>query len=707
MKSVGGYKLLNFASQIDDGTIEQAKETASMPFVHPHVALMPDAHVGKGSAVGTVIPTLGAVIPAAVGVDIGCGMIAARTKYTKDDIAELPLWQLRSSLESAIPMSKGGYNDRLGRFDFTGERIGPLERQAESSGVDLKHSPNWRLQLGTLGGGNHFIELCLDNNDHVWMFLHSGSRGVGNKIANRHIKIAQKLMAQFWIKLPNADLAYLPQGTHEFTSYITELKWAQAFALANRAEMMDRFRQVLAEHMNDDPDGIEVDRVNCFAGETQVVTRTGIRPIEALGGGQHELLTDGGEWIKAPVEHFGRQEVTAVVLIRSGVLKTIRATPEHRWLLLTRSGRKYEATTAELQPGDKMQTAFARRPEGRAIDKLAAARGFVYGDGSAKRTGHKSLANFCGQKDEAMIPFFNGIGNPVRTYGTVKRITGLPREWKKERPPLDAAPAVLYGWLAGYFAADGDVGKTGRPTLSSSSLEDLEYVRSACQAVGIGTFGIRRRLRRGFGNEPTPAFLVGIMRGDLDAEFFLIPEHRRRFDAGQAPAERRHWRVVSVRPTGERADVYCAVVEGTHSFTLADNILTGNCHHNYSTVEHHGGKDVWITRKGAINANKGVRAVIPGSMGTRSYIVTGLGNKAGLCSAPHGAGRRFSRTEARRRFTADDLAQEMRGIEYRHGEAWIDEIPSAYKDIDVVMEDARELVSIDFELRQILNVKGE
>jgi tRNA-splicing ligase RtcB (3'-phosphate/5'-hydroxy nucleic acid ligase) len=393
MKSVGGYKLLNFASQIDDGTIEQAKETASMPFVHPHVALMPDAHVGKGSAVGTVIPTLGAVIPAAVGVDIGCGMIAARTKYTKDDIAELPLRQLRSSLESAIPMSKGGYNDRLGRFGFTGERIGALERQAESSGVDLKHSPNWRLQLGTLGGGNHFIELCLDNDDHVWMFLHSGSRGVGNKIANRHIKIAQKLMAQFWIKLPNADLAYLPQGTHEFTSYITELKWAQAFALANRAEMMDRFRQVLAEHMNDDPDGIEVDRVNC--------------------------------------------------------------------------------------------------------------------------------------------------------------------------------------------------------------------------------------------------------------------------------------------------------------------------HHNYSTVEQHGGKDVWITRKGAINANKGVRAVIPGSMGTRSYIVTGLGNKAGLCSAPHGAGRRFSRTEARRRFTADDLAQEMRGIEYRHGEAWIDEIPSAYKDIDVVMQDARELVSIDFELRQILNVKGE
>ena len=393
MKKIDGYKLLNFASQIDDGTIEQAKETASMPFVHPHVALMPDAHAGKGSAVGTVIPTLGAVIPAAVGVDIGCGMIAARTRYTKDDIADLPLAKLRSAIEGAIPMSKGGYNDRVDRFEFTAERIGSLEYQAESGGVDLTHSANWRLQLGTLGGGNHFIELCLDNNDHVWMFLHSGSRGVGNKIANRHIKIAQKLMAQFWIELPNPDLAYLPQGTREFASYITELKWAQAFALANRAEMMDRFRQLLARHMNDDPVDIEVDRVNS--------------------------------------------------------------------------------------------------------------------------------------------------------------------------------------------------------------------------------------------------------------------------------------------------------------------------HHNYTTVENHGGKDVWITRKGAINANEGVRAVIPGSMGTRSYIVTGRGNKAGLCSAPHGAGRRFSRAEARRRFSTEDLARAMQGIEYRHGDAWIDEIPAAYKDIDVVMDDAKELVSIDFELRQILNVKGE
>ena len=131
-----------------------------------------------------------------------------------------------------------------------------------------------------------------------------------------------------------------------------------------------------------------------------------------------------------------------------------------------------------------------------------------------------------------------------------------------------------------------------------------------------------------------------------------------------------------------------------------------NCHHNYTRKENHAGKDVWLTRKGAVDAHEGVRAVIPGSMGTRSYVVRGKGNPAGLHSAPHGAGRRFSRTEARKRFTADDLAERMKGIEYRRGDEWVDEIPDAYKDIDVVMEDAKDLVEVEYELRQILNVKG-
>jgi tRNA-splicing ligase RtcB len=392
MQQIEGHKVLNFASQIDAGTIEQAKQTAALPFVYPHVALMPDAHVGIGAAVGTVIPTLGAIIPAAVGVDIGCGMIAARTRFTAADISGKDTARLRSSIESAIPLSAGNYNKSLRWFAFTHARVQHLERVAAEGNVDLSHSPKWKVQLGTLGGGNHFIELCLDATDAVWMFLHSGSRGVGNKIATRHIRVAKQLCRDRHISLPNHDLAYLPEGTPEFDDYIAELRWAQQFALANREEMMDRFRQAFAHWMHVDPEDVEVERINA--------------------------------------------------------------------------------------------------------------------------------------------------------------------------------------------------------------------------------------------------------------------------------------------------------------------------HHNYTALERHADKDVWLTRKGAIDAHRGVMGVIPGSMGTRSYIVRGKGNPASLCSAPHGAGRRFSRTEARRRFTVADLAERMKGIEYRHGEPWVDEIPDAYKPIDVVMDDSKELVEVVTDLRQVINVKG-
>lgn len=392
-----GEKLLNWASQIESSTLEQARQTASMPFIHPYVALMPDAHLGKGSAVGTVIPTVGAVIPAAVGVDIGCGMIGVRTAFTKNDVdnriatTRRGLDALRVTVEHSIPLSPGNYNPERFRWEFTAPKIAELEQRAVDDGVDLEHSPKWRRQLGSLGGGNHFIELCLDETDHVWLFLHSGSRGVGNRIAQHHIQEAQHLCKKRRIDLPNRDLAYLTEGTPEFARYIKDLRWAQRFAYLNRAEMMDRFGAVFAKWM-------------------------------------------GAE--------------------------------NHR---------------------------------------------------------------------------------------EVERI---------------------------------------------------------------------------------------------------------------------------------------------------------NCHHNYTQKEHYAGEDVWLTRKGAVDAHEGVKAIIPGSMGTRSYVVTGTGNAVGLCSAPHGAGRRFSRNEARRRFTRQDLRRRMTGIEFRDSAEFIDEIPDAYKDIDTVMSDARDLVTVLHELRQILNVKG-
>jgi len=153
-------------------------------------------------------------------------------------------------------------------------------------------------------------------------------------------------------------------------------------------------------------------------------------------------------------------------------------------------------------------------------------------------------------------------------------------------------------------------------------------------------------------------------------------------------------------------EVYCAVVEGTHSFPLADNVLTGNCHHNFTTKERHFGREVWLSRKGAIEAAEGTRGLIPGSMGTASYVVTGSGNALSLNSSPHGAGRGFSRSRAHKTFTREQLRQAMAGIEYRESDAFIDEIPAAYKDIDQVMADGADPVRIEHTLRQIINVKA-
>ena len=382
--------VLSWASTIDEATVNQAVALARLPIVHPHIALMPDAHAGKGSAVGTVIPTVGAVIPAAVGVDIGCGMVAARTRYTESDLYRIDLIELRDRVEHAIPLSPGNYN-RAVHHSHTRARVQELEALAIADRVDLEHSPKWREQLGSLGGGNHFIELCIDEAEAVWCFLHSGSRGVGNKIAQKHIKVAQSQCEQQGVILEDRDHAYLEQGTAEFSEYLAELRWAQRFARLNRDEMMDRFLVQLAR---------------------------------------------------------------------------------------------------------------------------------LFGDSAA--------------------------------------------------------------------------GEAGRV----------------------------------------------------------------------------------------------------------------NCHHNYTERLNLDGREVWLTRKGAIDATRGRMGCIPGSMGTPSYIVRGKGNAAGLFSAPHGAGRRMSRTQAKKRYTAADLDKSMKGIVYRPGDAWVDEIPAAYKDIDQVMDDAADLVEIVHTLRQVMNLKG-
>ena len=382
-------RLVSWASILEENTRDQALTTSRLPFVFPHVALMPDAHLGKGATVGSVIPTLGAIVPAAVGVDIGCGMIAVRTQLHASDLPT-DLDPLREQVERAVPLSAGRYNKRV---SATAEpRVAELTALAEQAGFDpARYAGNWALQLGTLGSGNHFIEVSLDEEDRVWCFLHSGSRGVGNKIAQHHIRVAQKLAAQWWIPLEDNDLAYLVEGTDEFWTYIRELRWAQHFALLNREEMMDR------------------------------------------------------------------------------------------------------------------------------------------------------------------------------------------------------------------------------------------VVRQVSEVLGVA-------------------------------------------------------------------------VERTQEV---------NCHHNFTQQERHWGKQVWVSRKGAIEAREGQLGLIPGSMGTRSYVVRGRGNAVSLQSSPHGAGRTHSRSAARKAFTRAQLQEAMVGISYRDSEAFLDEIPQAYKDIDQVMADAADLVEVVHTLRQVLNVKGD
>jgi tRNA-splicing ligase RtcB len=206
-----GPKLYSWASLLEDATRRQAEATAAMPFVRPHLALMPDAHLGKGATVGSVIPTDGAIMPAAVGVDIGCGMQAVRTPFTAADLDPATLPALHASIARRVPLSAGHYNRTI--QETAAPRLEQLAKLAASAGFDPgRYAGNWQLQLGSLGSGNHFIEVSLDERGRIWLFLHTGSRGVGNKIATAHIAVAQREIQRRSLTLPDRDLAWLEEA---------------------------------------------------------------------------------------------------------------------------------------------------------------------------------------------------------------------------------------------------------------------------------------------------------------------------------------------------------------------------------------------------------------------------------------------------------------------------------------------------------------
>lgn len=382
-----------YTQDIDNKSIEQLDGLAQLPFIHHHIAAMPDVHVGKGATVGSVIPTKGAIIPAAVGVDIGCGMNAIRLSLKAHQLPD-DLRRIRSAIEANVPVgleSHKEYRAKASTLKQMEHHLQPItDKHTGLTKMMRNFQHTWGKQVGTLGSGNHFIELCLDENDDVWVMLHSGSRGIGNAIGRYFINRAQKDMGRLLGQLPNKDLAYFTEGTQHFDDYVEAVGWAQDYALVNRREMM---RLVL----------------------------------------------------------------------------------------------------------------------------------------------------------EAMTPY-------------------LPK------------------------------------------------FKTTKEAI--------------------------------------------------------------------------------------------NCHHNYVSRETHYGANVYVTRKGAISAYEGELGIIPGSMGAKSYIVRGLGNQQSFCSCSHGAGRKMSRTAAKRQFNTQDLKQQTQGIECRKDKSVVDEIPGAYKDIDTVMQNQQDLVEVVHTLKQVVCIKG-
>lgn len=382
-----------FTSDIDHKAIEQLKNMSTLPFIHNHIAAMPDVHVGRGATVGSVIPTIEAIIPAAVGVDIGCGMNAVRISLKASQLPD-NLKPVRLAIEKAVPVGFGRHQVDRARESTVRSLMGGLDRVLQThpkiQKMSKKPFQTWIRQLGTLGGGNHFIELCIDEAEDVWIMLHSGSRGIGNNIGQYFISQAQREMERHNIHLPDKDLAYLSEGSELFDDYVHALHWAQDYALANRREMM--------------------------------------------------------------------------------------------YLIL------------------------------KALRKV--------------------------------LPLFS---------------------------------------------------------LSKEAI---------------------------------------------------------------------------------------------------------NCHHNYVAIEQHFGKQVYLTRKGAIRAGEGELGIIPGSMGAKSYIVRGKGSEESFCSCSHGAGRVMSRTKAKHTYSVEDVVSQTEGVECRKDSGVIDEIPAAYKDIDTVMANQRDLVEVVHTLKQVICIKG-
>jgi len=247
---------------LEDAALRQLCHVAQLPFIHSHVAVMPDVHWGRGATVGSVIPTVGAIVPAAVGVDIGCGMCAVRTDLVAGDLPD-SLAGVRREIERAVPVGRASHR----KLPRPAERAWYAGLKTRYEAIEAKHpavaeKTSAAFQIGTLGGGNHFIEVCLDEADRVWLMLHSGSRGIGNRIGSYFIAEARREMERQDIHLPDVDLAYLVEGSTLFDDYVQAVGWAQDYARMNRVVMMEAVGKAVAASLGR-PVDCEVMAVNC------------------------------------------------------------------------------------------------------------------------------------------------------------------------------------------------------------------------------------------------------------------------------------------------------------------------------------------------------------------------------------------------------------------------------------------------------------
>ena len=274
-----------WTDEVDDRSREQLSNIASLPFIHHHVAAMPDVHLGIGATIGSVIATHKAIIPAAVGVDLGCGMVAARLSLTANEIDEKALQKVFVQISRDVPVGRAQHRDERVLVDaakpFELGLKSLTDRHPELLKAFGKFS-KWTNQMGTLGGGNHFIEVCLDETNQVWVMLHSGSRGIGNAIASYFIALARKDMERWMIQLPDRDLAYFPEGSEHFADYVEAVHWAQDYAMQNRTSMLELVLAALQRHLP--PFTVTTEAVNCHHnyvaqehhyGENVWVTRKG------------------------------------------------------------------------------------------------------------------------------------------------------------------------------------------------------------------------------------------------------------------------------------------------------------------------------------------------------------------------------------------------------------------------------------------------